>query len=93
LGRTLNLKERLHEVMLAGKEIIKPIVFGQAIIIVVYLPMLTFTGVEGKMFEPMAITVILALAAAFILSITFVPAMIAIFVKNRIKEGEGKLMD
>ncbi|MDX2028246.1 MAG: CusA/CzcA family heavy metal efflux RND transporter [Alphaproteobacteria bacterium] len=93
LGRTLNLKERLHEVMLAGKEIIKPIVFGQAIIIVVYLPMLTFTGVEGKMFEPMAITVILALAAAFVLSITFVPAMIAIFVKNRVKEGEGKLMD
>lgn len=93
LGRTLNLKERLHEVMVAGKEIIKPIVFGQAIIIVVYLPMLTFTGVEGKMFEPMAITVILALAAAFVLSITFVPAMIAIFVKNRIKEGEGKLMD
>lgn len=93
LGRTLNLKERLHEVMLAGKEIIKPIVFGQAIIIVVYLPMLTFTGVEGKMFEPMAITVILALAAAFVLSITFVPAMIAIFVKNKVKEGEGKIMD
>lgn len=93
LGRTLDLKERLHEVMLAGKEIIKPIVFGQAIIIVVYLPMLTFTGVEGKMFEPMAITVILALAAAFVLSITFVPAMIGIFVKNKIKEGEGRLMD
>ena len=92
-GRTLDLRERLHEVMLAGKEIIKPIVFGQAIIIVVYLPMLTFTGIEGKMFEPMAITVILALAAAFVLSITFVPAMIAIFVRNRVKEGEGRIMD
>lgn len=93
LGRVLTLKERLHEVMLAGKEIIKPIVFGQAIIIMVYVPMLTFTGVEGKMFEPMAITVILALVAAFILSITFVPAMIAIFVKGKVKEGEGRMVE
>lgn len=93
LGRVLNLKERLHEVMLAGKDIIKPIVFGQAIIIMVYVPMLTFTGIEGKMFEPMAITVILALVAAFILSITFVPAMIAIFVKGKVKEGEGRMME
>jgi cobalt-zinc-cadmium resistance protein CzcA len=92
-GRVLTLKERLHEVMLAGKEIVKPIVFGQAIIIMVYVPMLTFTGVEGKMFEPMAITVILALVAAFVLSITFVPAMIAIFVKGKVKEGEGAMMD
>jgi cobalt-zinc-cadmium resistance protein CzcA len=93
IGRVLNLKERLHEVMEASKEVIKPIVFGQAIIILVYVPMLTFTGVEGKMFEPMAMTVILALVAAFILSITFVPAMIAIFVKGRVKEGEGRLME
>lgn len=93
LGRVLNLRERLHEVMLAGREIIKPIVFGQAIIIMVYLPMLTFTGIEGKMFEPMAITVILALVAAFILSITFVPAMIAIFVKGKVKEGEGVMVE
>lgn len=92
-GRVLTLKERLHEVMLAGKEIIKPIVFGQAIIIMVYVPMLTFTGIEGKMFEPMAITVILALVAAFVLSVTFVPAMIAIFVKGKVKEGEGRLME
>ena len=89
----LTLKERLQEVMAAGKEIVKPIVFGQAIIIMVYVPMLTFTGVEGKMFEPMAITVILALVAAFVLSITFVPAMIAIFVTGKVKEGEGALMD
>ncbi len=92
-GRVLTLKERLHEVMAAGREIVKPIVFGQAIIIMVYVPMLTFTGVEGKMFEPMAITVILALVAAFVLSITFVPAMIAILVKGRVREGEGALMD
>jgi len=93
LGRELNLKERLHVVMEASREIIKPIVFGQAIIILVYVPMLTFTGVEGKMFEPMAITVILALVAAFVLSITFVPAMIAIFVKGKVKEGEGRMIE
>lgn len=92
-GRVLTLKERLYEIMAAGKEIVKPIVFGQAIIIMVYVPMLTFTGVEGKMFEPMAITVIIALVAAFVLSITFVPAMIAIFVTGKVKEGEGALMD
>jgi cobalt-zinc-cadmium resistance protein CzcA len=92
-GRVLTLKERLHEVMVAGREIIKPIVFGQAIIITVYVPMLTFTGVEGKMFEPMAITVILALVAAFVLSITFVPAMIAILVKGKVKEGEGAMIE
>ncbi len=93
LGRVLSLSERLHEVMLAGREIIKPIVFGQMIIIMVYVPMLTFTGVEGKMFEPMAITVILALVAAFVLSITFVPAMIAIFVTGKVKEGEGAMVE
>lgn len=93
VGRELTLKERLHVVMLASREIIKPIVFGQAIIILVYVPMLTFTGVEGKMFEPMAITVILALVAAFVLSITFVPAMIAIFVKGKVKEGEGRMIE
>ena len=93
LGRILNLKERLHEVMAASQDVTKPIVFGQAIIILVYVPMLTFTGVEGKMFEPMALTVILALVAAFILSITFVPAMIAIFVTGKVKESEGKLIE
>ena len=57
---------------------IQPTVYGQAIIILVYVPLLTFSGVEGKMFEPMAMTVIIALAAAFVLSLTFVPALIAI---------------
>ena len=59
---------------------IDPTVYGQAIIILVYVPLLTFSGVEGKMFEPMALTVILALVAAFVLSLTFVPALIAIFI-------------
>ncbi|MER2520635.1 MAG: CusA/CzcA family heavy metal efflux RND transporter [Bdellovibrionales bacterium] len=92
-GHVLTLKERLHEVRLAGTEIIQPIVFGQAIIIMAYVPMLTFTGVEGKMFEPMAVTVILALAFAFVLSITFVPAMIALFVTGKVKEGEGFIVE
>ena len=63
LGRQLDLAERLETVRLAAKEMIAPSVFGQAIIILVYVPLLTFTGVEGKMFEPMALTVIIALLA------------------------------
>ena len=74
LGRILTLHERLHEVWEASKEMIQPSVFGQGIIITVYLPILTLTGVEGKMFHPMAMTVIFALVAAFVLSLTFVPA-------------------
>ena len=74
-GRILELNERLHEILEASKEMIQPTVFGQAIIITVYIPILTLTGVEGKMFHPMAMTVIFALISAFILSLTFVPAM------------------
>ncbi len=92
LGRTLNLNERLGEVMHAAQEMVRPTVYGQIIIILVYVPMLTFTGVEGKMFSPMAITVIIALASALVLSLTFVPAMIAIFVKGRISEKESRMM-
>ena len=68
---------------------IGPSVYGQAIIMLVYLPLLTFTGVEGKMFQPMALTVLLALASAFVLSLTFVPAMIAILVTGRVSEGDN----
>lgn len=92
VGRKLDLTERLQEVMQASKEMIQPSVFGQAVIITVYLPILTLSGVEGKMFQPMALTVIFALIAAFTLSITFVPAMIAIFVTGKIKEKENPLI-
>jgi len=92
LKRTLTKRERMLEVMVASKEMIQPSVFGQAIIIIVYVPMLTFTGVEGKMFEPMALTVIIALACAFVLSLTFVPAMIALFVSGPVKEKESRFM-
>jgi cobalt-zinc-cadmium resistance protein CzcA len=91
-GRMLTLQERLHEVMVASREMIQPTVFGQAIIIMVYVPLLTFSGVEGKMFEPMAMTVIFALIAAFVLSLTFVPAMLAIFVKGKVEEKESRII-
>jgi len=92
LGRILSLPERLHEVMVASKEMIQPSVFGQAIIITVYVPILSLTGVEGKMFHPMAMTVILALASAFILSLTVIPAMVAVFITGRVKEEKNILM-
>lgn len=89
LGRALSLDERLDTVTMSAKEMIQPTVYGQAIIILVYVPLLTFTGVEGKTFMPMAMTVIIALATAFALSLTFVPAMIAIAVSGRVRETES----
>lgn len=84
-GRSLSLDERLRTVTESASEMIRPTVYGQLIIILVYVPLLTFTGVEGKTFEPMALTVIIALAVAFVVSLTFVPAMIALTVT---KAGE-----
>ncbi len=89
-GRLLTLQERLHEVYEASREMIKPTIYGQAIIFLVFVPLLTFTGVEGKMFTPMAATVMLALAGAFILSLTFVPAMVALLVRGKVAEKEAK---
>jgi cobalt-zinc-cadmium resistance protein CzcA len=91
-GRPLTQSERLSTIIGSAEEMIKPSVFGQAIIILVYVPLLTFTGIEGKMFEPMALTVIIALAAAFVLSLTFVPAMIAIFISGGGEEKENRLV-
>src|SRR3546814_12166235 len=71
---------------------IQPSVYGQASIIVVYRPLLSFSGVEGKMFEPRALTVIIALAAAFALSLTLVPALIAIFVTGKVEEKENAII-
>jgi cobalt-zinc-cadmium resistance protein CzcA len=91
-GRLLTLQERMQEVIEASRQMIQPAVFGQMIIITVYLPLLTFTGVEGKMFEPMAMTVIIALIAAFFLSITFVPAMIAMCITGKVEEKESRII-
>lgn len=88
--RTLTLPERLHETLEAGREMIKPTIFGQIIIFLVFAPLLAFSGVEGKMFSPMAITLMLALASAFILSLTFVPAMVALLIRGKVAETEVK---
>ena len=87
-GRLLTRDERLEETTLAAKEMIRPTVFGQLIIFLVFVPLLTFQGVEGKTFSPMATTLMLALASAFVLSLTFVPAMIAIVVTGKVSETE-----
>src|SRR5213075_1845634 len=91
-GRALSLDERLRTVTESATEMIRPTVYGQLIIILVYVPLLTFTGVEGKTFEPMALTVIIALVASFILSLTFVPAMIAIAVSRPVREDESAII-
>ncbi|OYW88947.1 MAG: CusA/CzcA family heavy metal efflux RND transporter, partial [Sphingobium sp. 32-64-5] len=92
LERTLTLEERLNSVARAAREMIRPSVFGQAIIILVYVPLLTLSGVEGKTFTPMALTVIIALVCAFVLSLTFVPAMLAIWLSKPVEEKEGRIM-
>lgn len=89
LGRKLTLPERLESVYAASKQVRGPTAFGEAIIITVYLPILTLTGVEGKMFHPMAATVIFALVGAFILSLTFVPAMVAICITGKVTEKDN----
>ena len=91
-ARLLTVQERLATVASAAREMIRPSVYGQAIIILVYVPLLTLTGVEGKTFVPMALTVIMALAFAFVLSLTAVPAAIAIWLSNRVEEKEGRIM-
>lgn len=93
VGRNLTLSERLETVFEASKEVRTATAFGEAIIIVVYLPLLFFSGVEGKMFQPMAITVIFALIAAFILSLTFIPAMVALGLGGSVRERENPLIN
>ncbi|MBP5943404.1 MULTISPECIES: CusA/CzcA family heavy metal efflux RND transporter [unclassified Pseudomonas] len=91
-GRLLTRSERFHEVFAAAKEARRPLIFGQLIIMVVYLPIFALSGVEGKMFHPMAFTVVIALLGAMLLSVTFVPAAIALFVTGKVKEEEGMVM-
>ncbi len=92
LGRTLSLEERLSTVTASTSEMIRPTVYGQLIIILVYVPLLAFTGVEGKTFEPMALTVMIALATAFVISLTLVPATIAIALSNPVREEENAIV-
>ncbi|MFC3193226.1 efflux RND transporter permease subunit [Marinicella sediminis] len=85
----LPLKERLEVVFSATNEVIRPSLFGVIIITVVYIPLFTLTGVEGKMFHPMASTVVMALLSALVLSFTFIPAAIAIFMNGKVSEKES----
>ncbi|MBN9519229.1 CusA/CzcA family heavy metal efflux RND transporter [bacterium] len=92
LGRLLTRAERFALVFAATKEVVRPSFFGVLIITVVYLPILSLTGVEGKMFHPMAYTVILALFSAMVLAATFIPAAIALFVTGKVAEKESVVM-
>jgi cobalt-zinc-cadmium resistance protein CzcA len=91
-GRPLTRAERFHEVFAASKEARRALLFGQLIIMVVYLPIFALAGVEGKMFHPMAFTVVTALIGAMILSVTFIPAAVALFIGNKVDEKENVLM-
>ena len=88
LGRPLHRDERLAEALKASEEMVRPTVYGQIVIFLVFVPCLSFQGVEGKMFSPMVITLMLALASAFLLSVTFVPAMAAILFRDKVAENE-----
>jgi len=92
-GRTLTRNERFHEVFAAAREARRPLLFGQLIIMVVYLPIFALTGVEGKMFHPMAFTVVAALVGAMILSVTFIPAAVALLIGDKVSEKESRLME
>ena len=91
-GRLPDLGERLGIVADATREVIRPASFGVFIILVVYVPILTLSGIEGRMFHPMALTVMMALGAALVLAVTFVPAAVAVFVRGRVSERENPVM-
>lgn len=88
----LPLKERMELVFDATREVIRPALFGVLIITAVYLPIFALEGVEGKMFHPMAITVVIALLSAILLSVTFVPAAIAVLFYKPVKEKQSPLI-
>lgn len=92
LGRLLDREERFSLAASATSEVIRPSLFGVLVIALVYVPIFALSGVEGKMFHPMAITVVMALTAALILSLSFVPAAVALFVTGRVEEKESRLM-
>ena len=92
LGRVMTREERTDVAASASAEVIRPSLFGLGIITAVYLPIFALTGIEGKMFHPMAITVVLALSGAMLLSLTFVPAAVALFLGGRVDEQENRVM-
>lgn len=92
LGRLRTREERFELTAAATAEVIRPSMFGVGIIAAVYLPIFALTGVEGKMFHPMAITVVLALTSAMLLSLTFVPASIALFLGGRVAHQDSRIL-
>ena len=92
LGRMLSRKERVKLAYESASEVAKPVLSGVAIIMIVYLPILTLTGIEGKMFVPMSQVVLLALLGSLIISFTLIPALIALFLKGEVKEEEGRFI-
>ena len=91
-GGLLALRERLDVVYDATREVIKPSLFGVAIITVVYVPIFALTGIEGKMFHPMAATVVIALSAAMLFSLTVVPAAVAVFMTGHVSKRESRVI-
>ncbi|EIQ00091.1 heavy metal efflux pump, cobalt-zinc-cadmium [Opitutaceae bacterium TAV1] len=89
LGRLLTKRERLHTILAACKQVGTPTVFGVAIITIVYLPMFTLTGVEGKMFTPMAFTVVFALIGALVLALTVVPVLCSFLMTGKVSEEDN----
>lgn len=92
VGRALTCDERFEVAASASAEVMRPSLFGVLIITAVYLPIFALTGVEGKMFHPMALTVVIALTAAMILSLTFVPAAVAVFMTGPVSEKDNRVM-
>lgn len=92
LGRVMTRKERFEATASATAEVIRPSLFGVGIIAAVYLPIFALGGIEGKMFHPMAITVVMALTGAMLLSLTFVPAAVAVFLGGRVDERENRVV-
>jgi heavy metal efflux system protein len=89
LGRPLTTEERLHTVLAASKQVGNPMFFGVAIITIVYIPILALTGIEGKMFHPMALTVMLALTGALVLALTLMPVLCSFLLRGQIREGDN----
>jgi cobalt-zinc-cadmium resistance protein CzcA len=92
LGRELTAKERLEEVRYSAKEVANPMFFGVLIITIVYVPILALTGIEGKMFRPMALTVIFALVGSLVLALTLMPVLCSWFLRGKIKEEDNWLV-
>ena len=92
LGRALTVEERAREVLFSAKEVARPMFFGVLIITLVYVPILSLQGIEGKMFKPMAVVVMLALGGALVLALTLMPVLCSLLLGGRIKEGDNWLI-